>query len=215
MVITSGAAWGMALTALGMVLTPGPNMLYLVSRSIGQGRRAGLVSLVGTGLGFIIYMVMANLGLSVVFLVVPWLYVGFKAGGAVYIGYLAWQALRPHGTGVFETTELRRDSDWRLFRMGLTTNLLNPKAAILYLAIIPDFINTRAGHVAAQGFTLGAIQIAISMTVNGLIIIAAGSISTFLAARPTWIRWQRRVSGTLLGAVAIVLAREVPERARV
>ncbi|HEX3802762.1 MAG TPA: LysE family transporter [Solirubrobacteraceae bacterium] len=77
------AAVGMSLTALGMVLTPGPNVMYLVSRSVSQGRRAGLVSLAGTFVGFVLYMTMANVGLAVIFVAVPWLYIGFKAAGAI------------------------------------------------------------------------------------------------------------------------------------
>ena len=215
MLISSGAALGMALTALGMVLTPGPNMMYLVSRSISQGRGAGLISLGGTVLGFVAYMTLANLGLAVVFVVVPWLYVGFKAAGAAYLGYLAWQALRPGGRGLFEPGELPRDPAWKLFRMGLITNLLNPKAAVMYLALIPQFIDPARGDTALQGFSLGGIQIAVSMIVNALIIVAAGTIAAFVKRRPTWASWQRRITGGLLGAVTVLLAREVPARARV
>jgi threonine/homoserine/homoserine lactone efflux protein len=214
-VIGPAAAAGMALTALAVVLTPGPNMMYLVSRSISQGRRAGFVSLAGTCVGFLVYMTLANIGLAVVFVVVPWLYIGFKAAGAVYLGYLAWQALRLGGRGLFETRELPRDPNWKLFRMGLLTNLLNPKAAIMYLALIPQFIDPARGHTVLQGFTLGTVQIAVSMTVNSLIILAAGSIAGFVRTRPKWATWQRRITGTMLGAVAVLLAREVPERARV
>ena len=215
MIVSGPAAAGMAATALGMVLTPGPNMMYLMSRSISQGRAAGLISLTGTATGFVVYMVMANFGLATVFVLVPALYIGFKAAGAMYIGYLAYQALRPGGTGLFETREIGRDSGWRLYRMGLITNLLNPKAAILYLALIPEFIHPAAGHVIAQGFALGTIQMSVSVTVNTLLILAAGSIATFLASRPRWAQWQRRATGTLLGGIVVMLAREIPSRARV
>jgi threonine/homoserine/homoserine lactone efflux protein len=213
--IGTAAAMGMALTALVMVLTPGPNMMYLVSRSISQGRQAGLVSLTGTFVGFLVYMTLANVGLAVVFVVVPALYIGFKAAGVMYLGYLAWRALRPGGRGLFETRELPRDPNWKLFRMGLLTNLLNPKAAIMYLALIPQFIEPGRGHAVLQGFALGSLQIAVSMTVNALIIVAAGSIAGLVRTRPTWATWQRRITGTMLGAVAVLLAREVPERARI
>lgn len=205
----------MTVTALAMVVTPGPNMMYLVSRSISQGRIAGLISLVGTGIGFVVYMTMANLGLTVVFIAVPWLFIGFKAAGAAYLAYLAWQALKPGGRGLFETHELKRDSSVRLFRMGLLTNLLNPKAAIMYLALIPQFIDPHRGHTAIQRFVLGGIQITVSMAVNALIVVAAGAIAGFIMRRPTWAVWQRRVTGTLLGMVAVLLAREVPASARV
>lgn len=213
--VSAAAALGMTAAALAMVLTPGPNMMYLASRSIGQGRRAGLVSLAGTGVGFMIYMLMANLGLAMVFVAVPWLFVGFKAAGVAYLAWLAWKALRPGGAGVFEVRSLAGDGDWRLFRMGLLTNLLNPKVAIMYLTLIPQFIDPNRGNQVAQGITLGLLQIGISMAVNALIVIGAGSIARFIAGRPGWIVWQRRITGALLGAVALLLAREVPARAQI
>lgn len=211
--VSAVAAGGIAITALWMVLTPGPNMVYLVSRSISQGRTAGLVSLAGTGVGFVIYMVMANVGLSAVFIAVPWAYVGLKAAGVAYLLWLAWSALRPNGFGLFEAREPHRDTPFTLFRMGLLTNVLNPKAAIMYLALIPQFVDPAAGNVAAQGFTLGGIQIAVSMVVNALIVIAAGAIARFLSAKPRWVDLQRKITASMLGAVAVLLAREVPKTA--
>lgn len=213
--VSTQAALGMAAAAFAMVLTPGPNMMYLASRSIGQGRRAGMVSLAGTGAGFVIYMLMANLGLAIVFVAVPWLFIGFKAAGVMYLAWLSWRALRPGGAGIFEVRDLARDSDWRLFRMGLLTNLLNPKVAIMYLTLIPQFIDPNRGEQVAQGVTLGLLQISVSMAVNALIVIGAGSIAGFLEGRPRWIDWQRRIAGALLGAVAFLLARDVPSRARI
>jgi threonine/homoserine/homoserine lactone efflux protein len=198
----------MATVALSMVLTPGPNMMYLVSRSVSQGRRAGLTSLAGTGVGFIIYMIMANVGLAAVFIVVPWLYIGLKAVGAAYLFYLAWRTLKPGGVSLFEAHAVASDSRSRLFRMGLTTNLLNPKSAIMYLALIPQFIHPHSGNVMLQGFVLGAVQISISLFVNGVIICAAGGVAAFAKSRPKWALWQRWMTGTLLGAVGTRLAVE-------
>ncbi|WP_307486646.1 LysE family translocator [Microbacterium trichothecenolyticum] len=212
--VSWSAAGGIAPAALVMVLTPGPNMISLVSRSIAQGRTAGLISLAGTGVGFVVYMTMANLGLAVVFVVVPWLYIGLKAAGVLYLAFLAWKTLRPGGIGVFETRPLAPDSPGKPFRMGLVTNLLNPKAAVMYLALIPQFVDTHAGDTVAQGFALGGIQIVGSLIVNATIVLAAGSIAGFIASRPAWLRWQRRVTGSMLGLVAVVLAVEVPRAAK-
>lgn len=172
--VSAQAAFGMSAAALAMVLTPGPNMMYLASRSIAQGRRAGLVSLAGTGVGFAICMLMANLGLAIVFVAVPWLFIGFKAAGVAYLAWLSWQTLRPGGAGVFEVRDLARDSSWRLFRMGLFTNLLNPKVAIMYLTLIPQFIDPDHGSQVTQGIALGLLQIGVSLTVNALLVIGAG-----------------------------------------
>jgi threonine/homoserine/homoserine lactone efflux protein len=117
-VVDASAAAGMALLALGLVLTPGPNMLYLVSRSLTQGRRAGLVSLVGTGLGFLVYLAAAALGISAVFVAVPAAYTALKLAGAVYLLWLAWSVLRPGARPVFELRELERDPPLRLVGMG-------------------------------------------------------------------------------------------------
>ncbi|OJF16210.1 LysE family translocator [Couchioplanes caeruleus] len=204
--ITVGAVLGVAMVALGMVLTPGPNMMYVVSRSITQGRRAGLVSLVGVGVGFLCYVAATAFGLSVVFTAVPELYTAVKFAGAAYLGWLAWKAVRPGGTSVFAPVDLPPDSDRRLFVMGLMTNLLNPKAAIMYASLIPQFIDVRAGHLVMQGFLLGGTQIVVSLLVNGLLVLAAGGIAVFLAKHPGWLRVQRHVTGTALGLIAVKLA---------
>jgi threonine/homoserine/homoserine lactone efflux protein len=205
-VVTSSSVLAVSAVALGMVLTPGPNMMYLVSRSITQGRRAGIVSLAGVALGFLVYLTATNLGLSVVFVAVPELYQAIKLAGAAYLGWLAWQTLRPGGASVFEPRPLEPDSPRRLFTMGLLTNLLNPKAAVMYLSLIPQFVQPAAGDVMVQGFLLGGVQLAVSMAVNLTIVLAAGSIAVFLARRPAWLRVQRQVMGTVLGVIAFRLA---------
>lgn len=204
--ISVASAAGIALVALGMVLTPGPNMMYLASRSLSQGRRAGMVSLLGTITGFVIYLTLASLGLAGVFLTARWLYWAVKLAGAAYLLYLAWQVLRPHGTAVFQARDLPGETAPRLFWMGLLTNLLNPKAAIMYLALIPQFIEPGRGHVLAQGFLLGGIQITVSATVNAAIILAASVVAGFFSARPAWLRGQRLVAGTILAVFAVRLA---------
>lgn len=206
--IGTNALLGVSAVALGMVLTPGPNMMYLVSRSITQGRRAGAVSLAGVAVGFLLYLCAANLGLSLVFLAVPGLYLAVKLAGAGYLAWLAWKALRPGGVSVFAPQPLAPDSPRRLFSMGLLTNLLNPKIAVMYLSLIPQFIDVRAGDVLLQGFVLGSVQIAVSLAVNLAIVLAAGSIALFLARRPAWLRIQRYLMGTVLGALAVRLATE-------
>ncbi|BCJ77625.1 lysine transporter LysE [Catellatospora sp. IY07-71] len=204
--VTWGAVLGVFAVALAMVLTPGPNMMYLVSRSITQGRRAGLVSLAGVAVGFLVYLSATNLGLSAMFLAVPQLYLAVKLAGACYLGWLAVKTLRPGGVSVFAPAALPPDSPRRLFTMGLVTNLLNPKVAIIYLSLIPQFVRPEAGHVLVQGFALGAVQIAVAVTVNGLIVLAAGAIAGFLADRPVWLRAQRYLMGSVLGLLAVRMA---------
>ncbi|MFC7448093.1 LysE family translocator [Rhodococcus daqingensis] len=204
--ITGAAVLGVSAVALGMVLTPGPNMMYLVSRSVTQGRRAGLISLGGVALGFACYLAAATAGISAVFVAVPQLYLAVKLAGAGYLGWLAWQALRPGGASVFAPRGLPVDSAARLFTMGLVTNLLNPKIAIMYLALIPQFIDPAAGRVWAQSLGLGGVQIVVALTVNAAIVLVAGTLSSLLAARPGWLRVQRYAMGSVLGGLALTLA---------
>ena len=125
----SSALLAFGLISLGMVLTPGPNMIYLISRSICQGRTAGLISLGGVALGFLVYLVCAALGITALLMAVPHAYDVLRFAGAAYLLYLAWQALRPGGRSPFQLRTLDHDSPRRLFGMGLFTALLNPKIA--------------------------------------------------------------------------------------
>ncbi|MFB4296879.1 LysE family translocator [Actinomadura sp. NTSP31] len=202
--MTSPAALAsIALVALGLVLIPGPNMIYLVSRSVTQGRRAGLVSLGGVAVGFVLYVVAATAGITTVFRYVPAVYTALKLAGAAYLLWLAWQTLRPGGTAPFAPKELPADRPRRLFVMGLVTNLLNPKIAILYVSLLPQFVDPARGHVAVQSLLLGLTQITVAITVNGLIVLGAGSIAAFLARRPAWQRVQRYLMGSVLAGLAV------------
>ena len=199
---------GFALVALGMVLTPGPNMIYLISRSITQGRVAGLISLGGVALGFVVYMLCAAFGITALLFAVPYAYDALRLAGAAYLLWLAWQALKPNGRSPFQVRALPVDGPRKLFAMGFVTNLLNPKIAMLYLALLPQFIDPAQGSVLAQSMVFGSVQIAISVGVNAMIAIAAGGIANFLGARPTWLKVQRWLMGTVLAGLALRMAFE-------
>ncbi|WP_421867703.1 LysE family translocator [Pararhizobium sp.] len=195
-----------ALVALGMVLTPGPNMIYLISRSLCQGPMAGLTSLIGVALGFLVYMLSAAFGITALLLAVPYAYDALRIGGALYLVYLAWQAVRPGGRSAFEMRNLAHDPPRRLFLMGFATSLLNPKIAVLYLSLLPQFIDPALGHIFFQSIVFGTIQIVTSVTVNALFVLTAGSIAAFLAGRPAWLSAQRWLMGGVLGALAVRMA---------
>lgn len=197
-----------ALVALGLVLTPGPNMVYLVSRSISQGRVAGLISLGGVLLGFVVYMLCAAFGITALLVAVPFAYDTLRLAGAAYLLYLAWQAVKPGGRSPFQVKDLPDDGPRKLFLMGLLTNLLNPKIAVMYLSLLPQFISAERGDVLRQSIVLGATQIVISATVNSVIAVTAGSIAGFLAGRPIWLALQRWLMGTVLAGLAIRMAAE-------
>jgi threonine/homoserine/homoserine lactone efflux protein len=203
----TSALLGFALVSFGMVLTPGPNMIYLISRSITQGPAAGIVSLGGVALGFVFYMLCAAFGITALLFAIPYAYDALRFAGAAYLLWLAWQALRPGGRSPFQVKTLKVDGPRKLFAMGFVTNLLNPKIAMLYLALLPQFIDP-AGSVLSQSLMLGSIQIVISVSVNAMIALAAGSIALFLGTRPSWLLLQRWLMGTVLAGLAVKMAFE-------
>jgi threonine/homoserine/homoserine lactone efflux protein len=192
-----------ALVSLAMVLTPGPNMIYLISRSISQGKTAGFISLGGIALGFVLYMLCASFGITALVVAVPYAYDTIRIVGAVYLLWLAWKALRPNAAPIFSVKDLSIDSPLKLFLMGFLTSLLNPKIAIMYLSLLPQFIHPQQGSVLAQSIQLGTIQIFVSVSVNAIIVFSAGSIALFLQQKPLWANVQRWLMGTVLAGLAV------------
>ena len=195
--------------ALLMVLTPGPNMIYLISRSICQGRMAGVTSLIGVVGGFLVHMTAAAVGLTALFMAVPLGYDLLRWAGAGYLLWMAWQAVKPGGRSPFQVRDLPKDSPRKLVTMGLVTNLLNPKVAVMYLSLLPQFIDPNGhGSVLVQSLALGSLPILISVSVNAVIACMAGSIAVFFVTRPGWQVLQRWLMGSVLMGLAVRMAVE-------
>ena len=194
------------IAAFGLVITPGPNMIYLISRSISQGKRAGIISLSGVIVGFLFHVIMVSFGLTAILMAVPFAYTLLKWLGVGYLLYLAWSAIKPGSKSVFETTSLKDDSNFKLFQMGFLTNVLNPKIAVFYMSFFPQFIKPEYGNVLLQNFQLGFTQMMVSFSVNLMIVLFASSISTWFSERPTWIKIQKWFMAGILGSLALKLA---------
>jgi threonine/homoserine/homoserine lactone efflux protein len=197
-----------AALSLGLFLTPGPNMLYLISRSLSQGTRAGMISLVGCQAGSLVYAILGAAGITAVLLAIPAAYNTLAIGGALYLGWLAWQTLKPGGASVFEPRPMDPAPDWKLFSMGAGTALLNPKVALFYVAVLPPFLDPSRGDLFFQGAILGLMQVAICTLGDALLVLGAGGVQKFLVTRPHWMAFQRWVMGLALGALAVKLALE-------
>jgi threonine/homoserine/homoserine lactone efflux protein len=194
--------------ALLMVLTPGPNMIYLISRSICQGRKAGMISLLGVIAGFLVHMLAAAIGITALFLAIPLAYEALKWLGAAYLLYLAWQAVKPGARSPFEARQLPEDPPSKLFLMGFVTNTLNPKIAVFYLSIFPQFVSPEHGSMFLQSIMLGLTQIAVSSVVNMAIALSAGGLAGWFVRNPRWLAAQRYFVGTVLAGLAVRLASE-------
>jgi len=196
-----------ALAAFVMVLTPGPNMIYLISRSLSQGRNAGLISLIGVVCGFLFHIIMVSFGLTAIFFAVPYAYVVVKFLGVGYLLYLAFKAVQPNGRSIFTADKhLKEDKPFKLFNMGFLTNVLNPKMAFFYLSFFPQFIKPGHGSILAQSFQLGLTQIVISFTVNCLIVLSAARMASWFSENPVWIRVQKWFMASVLTVLAVKMA---------
>ena len=151
---------------------------------------------------------MRGVGITALLFAVPYAYDALRLSGAAYLLWLAWQAVKPNGRSPFQIEKLAIDGPGRLFAMGFVTNLLNPKIAMLYLALLPQFIDRATGSVLTQSLALGSIQIVISVGINTMIALAAGSLALFLGTRPTWLKVQRWLMGTVLAGLALRMALE-------
>ena len=199
--------WVFILAALVLVITPGPNMIYLISRSITQGKKAGLISLTGVLCGFLFHCLMVSFGLTAIFMAIPYAYFTIKMLGVAYLLYLAFQAVRPSGRNIFQPrADLKQDGPRKLFMMGFLTNVLNPKAAMFYLSFFPQFIKPAYGSILTQCLQLAAVQICVSFTVNFLIVLSAAKMAGWFNKNPSWIRVQKWFMASVLTGMAVKMA---------
>jgi threonine/homoserine/homoserine lactone efflux protein len=195
-----------AALSLGLALTPGPNMLYLVSRSLAQGTGAGMVSLLGCQTGSLAIMLCAAAGITAALFAVPYAWDALRLGGAGYLAWLAWQCVRPGGQPIFAPRPMPREGSVRLFSIGFATAALNPKVALFYMAVLPPFLDPERGSVFLQGAVLGALQIAVCAASDAALVWGAAGTARFLGTRPFWMALQRWVLGAALGLLAVKLA---------
>lgn len=196
-----------ALAALVLVISPGPNMIYLISRSITQGKKAGLISLAGVICGFLFHIIMVSFGLTAILFAVPLAYSTLKILGVIYLLYLAFQAIKPNSKSIFESNKnLSIDKPRKLFSIGFLTNVLNPKVAVFYLSFFPQFIKPEYGSIMTQSLQLGITQMIVSFSVNFIIVLTAAKVSLFFARNPTWVKAQKWIMATVLSGLAVKMA---------
>ena len=192
------------IATLALNLAPGPDMTYVAARSLGQGRRAGLISALGISAGCLFHIVAAAAGVAVLLRAWPPAYGLVRLAGAGYLIYLGvgllWNAGR--GDGLRQVADA---SDADIFRQGVVTNVLNPKVAMFFLAFLPQFVDPARGPAGLQTLALG-LGFNISGTlVNAAVAWLAGAAGTLLASR-NGRAWFQRASGAILTALGLRLA---------
>jgi threonine/homoserine/homoserine lactone efflux protein len=192
-------------SALALNLSPGPSILYILSRSLGQGREAGLVSVLGLATATLSHAMAAALGLSTLFVYSPVAFAVVKYLGAAYLIYLGIATLRSPG-GVQPARAAAPLSLAAIYRQGVVTDLLNPKVALFFIAFLPQFVDSAAGSPALQILFFGLLFHVTGVPVNLMVALAGGRLATLLARRPSWARVQNWISGTVLVGLGLRLA---------
>lgn len=196
-----------AVVAFLMALSPGPNLLYLASRTICQGRSAGFASLAGVCSGMFLYMLATAAGLSALFEAVPIAYDIVRWAGAAYLLWLAFKVFTARSPA-FAAAVTPSESRVRLYRRGLLTCLLNPKIVVTYGALLPQFLDPSVGHLLSQTVVLGLVQIVAAAGAHSLVILSAAAIASMLSKRHTFAKAQKYLLGSVLAALAVRLAVE-------
>jgi threonine/homoserine/homoserine lactone efflux protein len=192
-------------TALVLLAIPGPAVLYVTSRSIGQGRSAGFVSALGIGVGTLVHAAAAAVGLSALLMSSAIAFSAVKYLGAGYLIYLGVQKLRREES-LAPSEEAPRTKLSRVFGQGIVVNILNPKTALFFFAFLPQFVDASRGHVALQILVLGTLFAAMGITSDSLWALFAGTVAHRLNRNSRWNRTQRYVSGGMLISLGVATA---------
>ncbi len=182
--------------AIALLLTPGPAVLYIVTRSVEQGRLAGLVSVLGICTGTLVHIVAAALGLSALLVSSALAFEAVRWLGAAYLIVLGVQTIR-RPERLAADVALQADL-LGVFRQGVVVNVLNPHTALFFFAFLPQFVNPARGHVPLQMVALGLLFVALSATTDSGWALAAGTAGQWLRSHPAVARRQRYVTGSLL-----------------
>jgi threonine/homoserine/homoserine lactone efflux protein len=186
-----------ALTAFVIEITPGPNMTYLAALSLSNGMRTGFAAVAGIALGLLTYGIIAAFGVAALIDNSPLLYGLLRWGGVAYLLWLAWESWSSERETSPDETNGNSDSPWPAFRRGLITNLLNPKAAVFYVAVLPDFIRLDGGAVVTQTLLLSVVYVSIATAIHSAIVALAGTLQTTTGGK--------RHRRTIRRALALVL----------
>ncbi|MDJ0924254.1 MAG: LysE family translocator [Acidimicrobiia bacterium] len=193
------------LAALALLLVPGPAVLYIIARSVDQGRNAGLVSVVGVGLGSMVHVGAAALGLSALLVQSAVAFRTVKYLGAAYLIYLGIRRLIGRGDDIVRADGSSR-SLRRIFIQGVWVNILNPKTALFFFAFLPQFVNVDAGSVGLQILFLGTLLVTMGIVTDGAYAIAAGSLGDWLKKRPRVVTAQRWFAGGVFISLGLATA---------
>jgi len=193
--------------AFALNLAPGPDLMYVLSRTVAQGTRVGLASAIGVSTGALVHVAAAAFGLSAILATSAFAFAVVKYIGACYLLYLGIQALRSGGTK-FEShsRQAKTMHPWQAFRQGILVDVLNPKVAIFFMAFLPQFVRPGHGAVSLQLFLLGLMVIGVAIVVDASFVLAAARTTSYFRRHPKASLWLDRLLGSMFIGLGIRLA---------
>ena len=196
--------WLFVVASIALALTPGPDVIYIVTRTAGEGRTAGLIAALGVGAGIVVHTVAAACGLSGFLFAIPGAYDAIKFIGAAYLIYLGVHVLLVHSAGPLQWFQpgASRNAFWQ----GVLTNILNPKVSLFFLAFLPQFVDPSAGNFAMQFFFWGLLFNLIGTTINLAIALGASQISIRLNRKSKATALMRTVEASVFLALGAFFA---------
>jgi threonine/homoserine/homoserine lactone efflux protein len=199
--------WLFVTTAIILVLTPGQDTFFILGRSIASGRAAGIAAALGITAGSLVHTLLAALGLSALLATSPYAFMAVKYAGAAYLFYIGLRALLGRAKSLpGADAGGARDGRWPAFRQGIVTNVLNPKVALFFLALMPQFISADSSHKVAAFVVLGLSFMTLGAIWCVVLAVAAARLRAVLLARPSMATWLDRVAGTVFIALGLRLA---------
>jgi threonine/homoserine/homoserine lactone efflux protein len=199
--------WLFIATAIVLILTPGQDTFFILGRSIASGRPAGIAAALGVSAGTIVHTCAAALGLSALLATSPYAFMAVKFAGAAYLLYIGVRALLSRSNGLPGADGANGgDGRWPAFRQGIVTNLLNPKVALFFLALMPQFISAGSTNKVGAFLALGLSFVTLGLLWCTMLAIGAAYLRKAFLRRPSLASWMHRVAGSLFIALGLRLA---------
>lgn len=199
--------WLFIATAVVLVLTPGQDTFFILGRSLAGGRRDGIAAALGITAGSIVHTLLAALGLSALLATSPYAFMAVKFAGAAYLIYIGVRALLSRASGLpGETARAGKDGFWPAFRQGVITNVLNPKVALFFLALMPQFISATSTTKVAAFLALGVTFMTLGIIWCVILAVAAASLRGMFLRRPSMANVLNKVAGSMFIALGLRLA---------
>ena len=191
--------------AIALNVSPGPDVLYIITKTISGGKKIGFASSLGVCTGALFHIFLAAVGLSAILATSIIAFTIVKYIGVLYLLYLAYQSFKSSGTKFNISKKQTTDTFWKVFRQGVLIDILNPKVAIFFMAFLPQFVREGHGSVPFQFIYLGTIIILLAIVIEGIYVLFASIISTKLHENEKYSIWMDRMLGTIFLGLGIKL----------